>query len=60
MTPIEIKNIISKGETAKVDFQKAYNKNKKGNGVTININGNINGIGTVTGGSVTQTLNFNK
>jgi len=43
-----------------LDFQKAYNKNKMGNGVTININGDVNGIGTVTGGSVTQTLNFNR
>jgi len=43
-----------------LDFQKAYNKNKMGNGITININGDVNGIGTVTGGSVTQTLNFNR
>jgi len=42
-----------------LDFEKAYNKNKMGNGVTININGDVNGIGTVAGGSVTQTLNFN-
>jgi len=27
---------------------------------SVNINGDVNGVGAVTGGSVTQTLNFNR
>jgi len=42
------------------DFQKAFKKDSSNNGVTININGDVNGIGTVTGGTVTQTLHFGK
>ena len=42
------------------DFRKAFKKNSSDNGVTININGDVNGIGTVTGGTVTQTLHFGK
>jgi len=54
------------GESIKVasadiirDFEKAFEKNKSKGGVTINVQGDINGIGSVTGGTVTQTLSFN-
>ena len=43
-----------------LDFEKAFNESSSESGVTININGDVNGIGTVTGGTVTQTLTFNK
>jgi len=42
------------------DFRKAFKENSSNHGVTINIEGDINGIATVTGGTVTQTLNFTK
>jgi predicted HTH transcriptional regulator len=53
------------GESIKVasadiirDFEKEFEKNKSKGGVTINVKGDINGIGSVTGGTVNQTLNF--
>ena len=55
------------GETIQVasadvieDFRKAFKGADSDNGVIINIKGDVNGIGTVTGGTVTQTLNFTK
>jgi hypothetical protein len=41
------------------EFREAYEKESfNGGGVTVNIQGDVKGIGTVTGGTVTQTLNF--
>jgi predicted HTH transcriptional regulator len=42
------------------DFERAFKQNEGQSGVTININGDVKGIGTVTGGTVNQTLNFRK
>lgn len=42
------------------DFRKAFKGDSSDNGVTINIKGDVHGIGTVTGSTVTQTLNFHK
>jgi predicted HTH transcriptional regulator len=42
------------------DFEKAFKQNEGQGGVTINIHGDVKGIGTVTGGTVNQTLNFGK
>jgi predicted HTH transcriptional regulator len=54
------------GESVKVasadiirDFEKAFEKDNSKGGVTINVKGDIKGIGSVTGGEVNQTLNFN-
>ena len=42
------------------DFEKAFKEDTYNSGITINIEGDVNGIATVTGGTVTQTLNFTK
>ena len=41
------------------DFEKAFSKDENKGGVSITIHGDVKGIGTVTGGTVTQNLTFN-
>jgi len=41
------------------DFEKAFDKDNSDGGVTINISGDVKGIGVVTGGTVSQTINNN-